>query len=46
MKKSICVILILLSVLTCFFAVGCNSEDECEACGGTGYFQKKDCPFC
>ena len=35
----------LLIALFAVGMVGCASDD-CSACGGSGYYQKKDCPFC
>ena len=38
---------VLLSVIFIFSMIGCGgSDDECSICGGSGYYQKKDCPGC
>ena len=47
MKRAISLIIVVLLLLTSVFAfTGCESDDNCFACGGSGYYQKKDCPFC
>jgi hypothetical protein len=46
MKKIFSIILVLVVLLSCFTLAGCEVDDECDACGGTGYYQKRDCPFC
>lgn len=45
MKKTIAIILVMASLFSCFILTGCD-DDSCGACGGSGYFQKRDCPFC
>ena len=47
MKKIICMALVLfLLVLSTVGFVSCTDDDECMICGGSGYYQKKDCPGC
>ena len=47
MKKGISILLIIVTLLSCFAFTGCGKDDdECPACRGTGYYQKKDCPLC
>ena len=46
MKKVISVILIVVALFSCLALSGCGGDDDCFACGGSGYYQKKDCPFC
>lgn len=46
MKKIICLFLIAVSILSCSFCLSACVEEGCFACGGSGYYQKKDCPFC
>ena len=46
MKKIICMILVVLSILSCTLCLASCGEDDCPICGGSGYFQKKDCPGC
>ena len=45
MKKAICVVLAAVALLSCLILSGCDDE-KCPACHGSGYYQKKDCPFC
>ena len=45
MKKAIAIILVMVSLLSCFMLTGCD-DGSCGVCGGSGYYQKKDCPFC
>ena len=45
LKKVIAVILSVVLVMS--IMVGCSgSDDDCPICGGSGYYQKKDCPGC
>ncbi len=47
MKKVISILLIvLLLAISAISLTGCGGDDDCFACGGSGYYQKKDCPFC
>lgn len=48
MKRIISVLLIILMLITSVFVFnGCSSkDDDCFICGGSGYYQKKDCPGC
>ena len=46
MKKFICFVLVIVSVLSCVTCLASCGDDSCFICGGTGYYQKKDCPGC
>ena len=46
MKKLISIILVVVALFSCLALSGCGGDDDCFACGGSGYYQKKDCPFC
>lgn len=47
MKKIISIILIVISILSCTICLSaCGDNDSCFICGGSGYYQKKDCPGC
>ncbi len=47
MKKTISLIIaVFLLIISVFLFTSCEAEDDCFACGGSGYYQKKDCPFC
>ena len=47
MKKFICMILVVISILSCVICLSsCGEDDSCFICGGSGYYQKKDCPGC
>ena len=46
MKKIIIVVLVIVALVSCLALSGCGGDDDCFACGGSGYYQKKDCPFC
>lgn len=48
MKKFLILIIAILLFLTSFLTFsGCsNNDDDCFICGGSGYYQKKDCPGC
>lgn len=50
MKRTvICRVISLFLILAISLTlIGCadNSDDDCFICGGSGYYQKKDCPGC
>ena len=46
MKKIICMALVLVLLLLSTVAFVSCTDDECMICGGSGYYQKKDCPGC
>ncbi len=47
MKKVVSILLIVLLLITSAISLtGCGDDDSCMACGGSGYYQKKDCPLC
>ena len=46
MKKIICMILIAISLFSCTLCLSACEDDDCFICGGSGYYQKKDCPGC
>ncbi len=48
MKKVIALVMIIVTLFVCSVCLtGCiNSDNECIICGGSGYYQKKDCPGC
>lgn len=46
MKKILGIILLAIMLLSCIAMTGCDGDDDCSVCGGSGYYQKKDCPFC
>lgn len=48
MKKIIAIfllILMLISSVTTLTSCG-NNDNDCYICGGSGYYQRKDCPGC
>lgn len=38
--------LILAACIMTMSLVACGSDNKCDVCRGSGYYQKKDCPFC
>ncbi len=48
MKKVISMLLTITIILSLAITLtACSDSDEkCYICGGTGYYQKKDCPGC
>ena len=44
-KKLFAIILAVAMLATCLVGCGGN-DDDCPICGGSGYYQKKDCPGC
>lgn len=42
-KRMIAILLVVTMMCT---ISACGGSDECSMCGGTGYYQKKDCPAC
>ena len=47
MKRFLTILLVALMIATgCVGLVGCGEDDGCFICGGSGYYQKKDCPGC
>ena len=48
MRKILSVILVVFMIIACCvgFTACSDSDDECFICGGSGYYQKKDCPGC
>lgn len=47
MRKISTIILVVLMIATCCVGLtACGDEDGCFICGGSGYYQKKDCPGC
>lgn len=48
MMKRIISLVLLASILAASVLVftACDGGNECFICGGTGYYQKKDCPGC
>ena len=47
MKKIISLIIACLLIMSVACSlISCDNDDDCPACGGTGYYQKKDCPLC
>lgn len=47
MKRFISLILVVLLIATSAFTLtACDDDDDCPICGGSGYYQKKDCPGC
>ncbi|MBO5925857.1 MAG: hypothetical protein J6Q52_06365 [Clostridia bacterium] len=47
MKKTVTVIMLVITMFLCSFSImGCSDKDNCIICGGSGYYQKKDCPGC
>ncbi len=45
MRKFLSVVLALVVTMSIFLLTGCG-DDECGACNGSGYYQKKKCPIC
>ncbi len=43
MRKFISILLLLIITATLLTACG---DNECGACKGSGYYQKKTCPIC
>ena len=39
------IVLMLFTTIATFSGCGSN-DDDCFICGGSGYYQKKDCPGC
>ena len=48
MKKGISLLLVILVFIASIITLtSCDSKDDsCFICGGSGYYQKKDCPGC
>lgn len=47
MKKAMVLILSAVYLLAfAFFLTACDDDSDCPYCGGSGYYQKKDCPGC
>ena len=46
MKRILSFFLMMILLLSCLILSGCDEDDHCSVCGGSGYYQKKDCPFC
>lgn len=46
MKKIISAILALCLLVSMTISLTSCGDDDCFACGGSGYYQKRDCPFC
>lgn len=47
MKKMICLVAVILLLATsATLLAGCVDNTDCPICGGSGYYQKKDCPGC
>ena len=47
MKKIISIILMTIIILSCSLSLfSCGDDDGCFICGGSGYYEKKDCPGC
>ena len=47
MKKIISILMIVMTLLSCATCItSCTDDDNCPICGGSGYYQKKDCPGC
>ena len=47
MKRLLTITMAIITILVCSLSiVGCGSSDDCFICGGSGYYQKKDCPGC
>ena len=47
MRKFISILLIVITLLSCSICLtACGGDDDCPICGGSGYYQKKDCPGC
>ena len=46
MKKLISLILVILLITASAFTLTACDDDDCPICGGSGYYQKKDCPGC
>ena len=49
MKKNIIksIVSIVLAFAISLTLIGCTGgSDDCYICGGSGYYQKKDCPGC
>lgn len=48
MKRIISLLLAIMLLITFSFVLtGCDDDDDkCPICGGSGYYQKKDCPGC
>ena len=46
MKKVVTVLSLILVIVGSLLLVGCSHDNECGACNGTGYYQKKKCPIC
>lgn len=44
-KRLIVILLTVIMILSCALT-GCGGDDECSMCGGSGYYEKKDCPAC
>lgn len=40
------ILLIVMAMSLSFGLVGCGGDDDCPICGGSGYYEKKDCPGC
>ena len=46
MKRILTIILVVLMIVTCCVGLTACGDDDCFICGGSGYYQKKDCPGC
>ena len=47
MKKIIALVMLLVLLITAAVSLtGCGDEDACFICGGSGYYEKRDCPGC
>lgn len=47
MRKIIALSMAVIMMLSCAVCItSCTDDDECIICGGSGYYQKKDCPGC
>ena len=48
MRKAIAIVMIVITLLSSAICItSCtDNDDDCPICGGSGYYQKKDCPGC
>ena len=47
MKRIVCLVLTVVLLISCTLSfTSCTDDDDCIICGGSGYYQKKDCPGC
>ena len=46
MKRIMSLILAVSMIISSTIMLTSCVDDECYACGGSGYYQKKDCPLC